>query len=113
MQFVYEFDAVWACASLLHVPREKQRETLHVIWKALKKNGICYCSWKYGNEDRIAGGRHFTDFTEVSLRELLMTLPEFEVENIWSTSDVRKGREDQKWILNKLQKRRNGLFPGE
>ncbi len=98
LAFSNEFDAVWACASMLHVPREKQPEAFHRIGKALNKDGICYCSWKYGDTDRFEGGRCFTDFTEKSLRELLQGISEFEVLEVWITSDVRKDRQNQKWI---------------
>lgn len=50
MQFLNEFDAVWACASMLHVSRNQQKKVLSLISEALKPNGICYCSWKYGDE---------------------------------------------------------------
>ena len=36
MQFSNEFDGVWACASLLHVPRDKQENVLHRIADSLK-----------------------------------------------------------------------------
>lgn len=44
-----EFDAIWACASLLHVSRKNMQETMLRISQALKQGGICYCSWKYGD----------------------------------------------------------------
>ena len=68
LEFENEFDAVWACASLLHVSRENQRKALIKICKSLKPEGVLYCSWKYGIQDREEKGRHFTDLTE---RELL------------------------------------------
>lgn len=104
MQFSKEFDAVWACASLLHVSRDKQMNVLRLIGRALKNDGICYCSWKYGDEDRIVDGRHFTDFTEDSLRDLLKKMPVFEEEKVWITHDVRKNKQNQKW-LNALVKK--------
>lgn len=104
IQFSNEFDAVWACASLLHVSRDKQINVLRLICKALKNNGMCYCSWKYGNDDRIVDGRHFTDLTEDSLRDLLKKMPVFEEEKVWITYDVRKDKQNQKW-LNALIKK--------
>lgn len=104
MQFLNEFDAVWACASLLHVPRNQQEKVLTLIGEALKPEGICYCSWKYGDEERNDNGRHFTDYTEHSLSNLLKSVTIFEVIDYWITEDVRSDR-DQKWtnvIIKKI-----------
>ncbi len=96
--FSNEFDAVWACASLLHVSKDNQSKTLRSIGEALKTGGICYCSWKYGEEERIVGGRHFTDFTEKTFEELLEEAAIFTEESIWTTYDVRSHRRGQKWL---------------
>ncbi len=104
MQFSDEFDGVWACASLLHVSRDKQMDTLCIIGKALKSSGICYCSWKYGSGEHNTGGRHFTDFTEKSFRELLKKVALFEELEVWITCDVRRDRQEQKWLNALLKK---------
>jgi len=104
IQFSGEFDAVWACASLLHIPRENQTDVLHRIERALKPGGICYASWKYGTGDRYDGGRHFTDLTEDSFRSLLREIPQFEEVKVWITNDVRSDRQDQKWLNVLLRK---------
>ena len=44
LEFENEYDAVWACASLLHVSRENQGKALVSICKTLKPEGILYCS---------------------------------------------------------------------
>ena len=108
ISFSDEFDAVWACASLLHVSRDDQEKTLGLIGNALKAGGICYCSWKYGNADRVVDGRHFADFTEGSFRELLEKVRIFDEQEVWITQDVRQGRHDQKW-LNVLIRKRAGI----
>ncbi|MDN5332319.1 MAG: hypothetical protein PWP45_1544 [Tepidanaerobacteraceae bacterium] len=45
IEFKEEFDGVWACASLLHVPRENIDLIFQKIYHALKKNGIFYSSY--------------------------------------------------------------------
>ena len=97
MSFEMEFDAVWACASLLHVPKAKQKSVLMLIGEALKIGGICYCSWKYGDEERTDNGRFFADYTERSLSDLLNSMGIFKVICCWVTDDVRINN-DQKWI---------------
>ena len=47
------YDAVWANACLLHVPRDELAAILSLIWRALKPDGFFYASYKEGD----AGGR--------------------------------------------------------
>ena len=47
------YDAVWANACLLHVPRDELSRILSLIWRALKPEGYFFASYKEGN----AGGR--------------------------------------------------------
>ncbi len=47
-----KYDGIWACASLLHCERDKLSDVLHRILIALKPNGVCYMSFKYGSQDR-------------------------------------------------------------
>ncbi len=95
--FDEEFDGIWACASLLHVPMDELPGILNKLRKALKKSGILYASFKYGEGERNRGGRTFSDFTEESVRKLLEEAG-FILKDCGVTSDVRPGREDEKWI---------------
>jgi SAM-dependent methyltransferase len=45
------FDAVWANACLLHVPRPELGNVLTLIWRALKPGGYFYASFKAGEQD--------------------------------------------------------------
>lgn len=98
LDFDNEFDAVWACASLLHVPRDKQYDALKVIYSALKGNGIAYCSWKYGDGERCDNGRSFTDMNKDLVHTLVNRIPEFTILKIWTTADVRNSENSQQWI---------------
>ncbi len=53
---VAKYDGIWACASLLHCERDRLTEVLGRIFKALKPNGVCYMSFKYGDTDREKEG---------------------------------------------------------
>ena len=94
--FENEFDAVWACASLLHVSREDQVVVLQKIERALRKDGILYCSWKYGNQERLENGRCFTDLDEKALDRILLNVTKMRLVKIWVTTDVRSNRQEQK-----------------
>lgn len=98
MQFSNEFDAVWACASLLHVSRDKQEVALCRIANSLKNGGIIYCSWKYGDQDRIVDGRDFTDMNEIILRDIIKKVTGLIILNVWITCDVRDDKHTQKWL---------------
>ena len=95
---VEQYDGVWACASILHLPRRELVSVLQKISGALKQDGILYTSFKYGDFEGIRGGRFFTDLTEESLAGLMETVPSLQIVDTWITNDVRPGREEERWI---------------
>ena len=106
MQFSNEFDGVWACASLLHVPRDKQRSVLHRIATALKDEGVLYASWKYGTQDRTADGKKYVDMNDRLIYEIIKEVPEIHIVKMWTTKDVRTEYSTQKWLNVLLRKKR-------
>ena len=98
IDFIYEFDGIWACASLLHVPKAEIKDVMTKLIRALKENGIFYASFKYGEGEEIRGERLFNFYDESSLKALLDEFKQLEVIEIWVTPDVRPGRENEKWI---------------
>ena len=93
-----KYDGIWACASILHLDRDDLIDVFHRIARALKDNGILYTSFKYSEFEGMRNGRYFTDFTIESFNEFQTNIPEFIIEKKWITSDVRIGREDEKWL---------------
>ncbi len=94
---VYCYDGIWACASLLHLPQDEISAALQCLWAALKPGGTFYLSFKSGTGERIQDGRHFTDVTEVQLRDWLAVLPDLLGIECWLTTDQRPGRSEQ-WL---------------
>ena len=94
IEFENEFDAIWASASLLHVNRRDLPDVINKLKRSLKKNGILYASFKYGENDRIRGERYFNDLNEESVKEYFK---DFDIKEIWFNDDVRPGR-SEKWI---------------
>lgn len=92
-----EFDAVWACASLLHVPKAEIQDIMQKVCKALKPHGILYFSVKYGNTERTVGERSFSDYTEADIPWLLKDTG-LEIVEHWISLDVRQGRDSEKWL---------------
>ena len=92
------YDGIWACASILHLPREELVAVLKKMCEALKKNGIIYTSFKYGEFEGDRNGRYFVDMTEDSFSKLMDSVPELVIEEQWISRDVRSGREDERWL---------------
>lgn len=106
MDFENVFDGVWACASLVHVRPDELDDILKKIILSMKPDGVLYLSFKYGEFEGMRGERYFHDFKSKRLKELIGRHEELEVLEIFKTSDVRKGREDELWI-NLLARKRN------
>ena len=92
-----EYDAIWACASLLHVTRADLPDVLLRLCRLLKTGGIFYASFKYGSGERIKEGRYFRDMEEEE-GKALMEEAGFSVKEVFITRDVRPNRYDEKWI---------------
>jgi 2-polyprenyl-3-methyl-5-hydroxy-6-metoxy-1,4-benzoquinol methylase len=72
IQFDQQFDAVWACASLLHVPKREMADVVSRLITALKPGGILYASFIEGETERIAAnGRLYNSYTQDSFKALL------------------------------------------
>ena len=92
------YDGIWACASILHLPKDDLKTVLAKIKTALKQGGVLYTSFKYGTFAGMRNGRYFTDLTEKGMAELLQELPELQLIETWITADVRPGRAEERWI---------------
>jgi SAM-dependent methyltransferase len=97
MDWVGAFDGVWACATLLHLPRADLPAALANIRRALKPGGVFYCSFKEGDGERSAGGRHFTDMTLQTLRAWLTTA-DFEIVTVEDSLDNRADHAGERWV---------------
>ena len=102
MNFEEEFDGIWACASLLHIPSIKLKNVFMRCYNALKKNGIFYCTFKYGDFEGIRDGRYYIDLTENTFREFIKDL-KFEIIYIYTSQDIN-GREVS-WLNVILKKK--------
>lgn len=99
-----EYDAVWACASLLHVEYDKLPDILTKIYRALKNNGIFYMSFKLGDHDGQRDGRYFTDMNDDRFSKLNTDQLGFTIVDKWQTRDARPDR-DVEWFNVILRKR--------
>ncbi len=91
------FDGIWCCASLLHVPYNDLISNIENLSKALKQGGVMYVSFKYGDQERVEAGRHFTDLNEDNFSSVIQGIVYLDIANMWITIDIRPEREDE-WL---------------
>ena len=92
-----QYDGIWCCASLLHVPSYELPAVMQKLADALKPGGVWYVSFKHGNGERVQGERRFTDMDEEGLRELLKAVSGMEIASLWATQDNRPDR-NETWL---------------
>ena len=100
-----KYNGIWACSSILHLPKDELLNVFQKMAIALKDNGVIYTSFKYGTFEGERNGRYFTDFTEATFQNFSQQFLNLSIENYWITSDVRSERSDEKWLNLLLRKR--------
>jgi SAM-dependent methyltransferase len=92
------FDAIWACASLLHVPLSEWPDALRRLIDALKPGGTLFISVKHGIGERLArDGRLFTDLDEKTMRSLLARCP-VAITKLWISEGQGSRRGEEQWL---------------
>lgn len=99
-----KYEGIWACSSILHLPKNELKAVFMKMFKALKEDGIIYTSFKYGDFEGERNGRYFTDFTEKTFEEFVDEIDNLQLKEEWITGDVRPGRGEEKWLNVILQK---------
>ena len=97
------YDGIWACASILHVERERIHDLIRVLLKALKPGGVLYVSLKYGDFSGERDGRHFTDMDEMGFGDLIRDIPDIKVIDEWRSEDVRRNK-NARWLNEIIKK---------
>lgn len=82
-----EFDGVWACSSLLHLPSDGLSYVFGLIGRSLKRNGAFFTCFKKGTfEGFRPDGRYYTDLEPDRLRSILVS-SDFEILDLWGEED--------------------------
>jgi SAM-dependent methyltransferase len=92
------YDGVWACSSILHLPKDQLANVLRRIEQALVPSGVLYTSFKVGSFEGLRNGRYFTDFEEPAFRAFVDASCGLEIKDLWISGDVRPGRGDERWL---------------
>jgi len=101
LQSVYEidfpdnsFDGVWACAVLLHMPKDRIDTALQSIQRVMKKDGVMFISLKKGDGEKFVEGDHvgiqykrffsfyeMPEFSEILLRNNFEIIESYEMDH--------------------------------
>ena len=95
INYVNEFDGIWACASLLHLKSNQLVDVFNKCYKALNDNGVMYVSFKYGDFEGVIDDRYFTYLTEESFINII-NQTNFKIDKLWINED--KLNRDVKWL---------------
>lgn len=99
-----EFDGIWACASLLHFTPRQLEVVLNKIINTLQSGGILFTSFKEGKSISLdEKGRYYNNHTINSLTNLLKSIPNNEIIEIWREESILRGKK-QSWVSTLIQK---------
>ncbi len=97
LEFINEFDAIWASASLLHVPKDNILLSMDRLSVALRPKGVFYASFKLGDKEFIKGGRLFNSYTKESFQKLI-DLTSFTLQESFILEDSRPDKQGEYWL---------------
>ena len=105
-----EYNAIWACASLLHVPSRELPQLLGKMKDSINENGVMYISFKYGDYEGWRNGRFFVDMTSEGFSKILSKVDGVYLLEEWYSEDVRN-ENNTKWYNVIVGKgKTNGFF---
>lgn len=97
MQFSNKFDGIWACASLLHIQNPIDLvKAFNNCYKALKNNGIMYCSFKYGKFSGYKNGRFYRNLYKNTFKSTIKNT-DFIIKELFISEDVRNNKKSR-WL---------------
>lgn len=94
LDYQNEFDGVWACSSLLHLPSDRIPAVFRLIKRSLKQDGIFFTCFKKGDFEGVRpDGRYYTDMEYNVFRAVLLSSG-FEPLEFW----VSDGSAGETWL---------------
>ena len=98
-----EYDAVYASASIMHLEHDKLMELYPKIIRALKKDGILYASFEYGEEDGYVDMCYYTRMTEKKYTDFVEQFPQLK-RVMQNTFHQKSGSTDLVWYQSIVRK---------
>lgn len=96
--FTGEFDAIWACASLLHLRKSELGQVLDRLYRALVSGGVFFATIQLGQGEQMASdGRFYAYYND---QEFLLAVQAsgFAVEDSWISEDSLPNRPTIRWL---------------
>ena len=103
---IEKYDGIWACSSLLHIPKNEFKGILIKLRDALKNCGILYISLKNGSGEEFLNGRYFNYLTYFEFMDIINNIGMFELIDYFETTSSINKDEDKVWnnfILRKME----------
>jgi hypothetical protein len=92
------FEAVWACASLLHLPKAMLDSVLRRFAKTLVPRGVMFASVQVGEGELLAhDGRFFAYYAKTEFVGAI-TAAGFKPTDVWVSEDALPGRRKVSWL---------------
>lgn len=98
-----EYDAIYASASIMHLEHDELMELYPKIIKALKKDGILYASFEYGEEDGYVDMCYYTRMTEKKYTDFIAQFPQLKMV-MQNTFHQKSGGSDLVWYQSIVRK---------
>ena len=71
---------------------------------SLKKDGVLFASFKYGNHEENIDGRFFNFYDEYSWNMVIKDFPKLKPISIWKSEDKREDHIGEYWLYALLRK---------
>lgn len=102
IDYINEFDGIFACASLLHLNNQDLVKCLKKLFAALKRNGILFASFKYGENERLKDTRFFNDMTREKFENVCKNFENVEIFKIWRNEQYGDHRSFINFLVKKI-----------
>lgn len=73
------YDGIYASASVMHLEYDALLEALPKMARALRRGGVMFVSFKYGDTDGYLGKRYYANMSEGRFARMLADVPQLEV----------------------------------
>ena len=104
INFKSQFNGVWACASLLHIPFIEMPTVLIKLHEALKDGGTLFISLKKGDYEGYRNGRYFCDYNVPKFEQLNYKDIGYQLLKYHESADKRSDRQLETWLNIVLRK---------
>lgn len=92
-----KFDGIWACASLLHIPKDEFIFVMNNLLFSLKRKGKMYISLKEGIGESYEGDRFYQYYSDDEIRKIISNIGGLKLTKSYSSQSVTNPNENRRW----------------